>query len=155
MTARQVFTEKPTISGKARVCHLPHNLLSYDPDLKRRILKPNLKWDSCMLESVVLVDMIRTWNSVGDLARKRQGRKERQRTASGNVACPTCGQLCASEFGLRSHQRRHWTVLLTTTAIQEWWVESIFEKTQRSRNNVSERAITNILHIGRITPLEK
>jgi len=29
---------------------------------------------------------------VGDLARKRQDRKERQR----NAACPTCGQLCAS-----------------------------------------------------------
>ena len=52
--------ELPTISGKVRVCHLPHNLLPYDPDLKRRILKPNLKWDSCMLKSVVLVDMIRT-----------------------------------------------------------------------------------------------
>jgi len=40
----------------------------------------------------------------GDLARKRQDRKERQSTASRHVACPTCGQLCASEFGLRRHQ---------------------------------------------------
>ena len=56
---------------------------------------------------------------IGDLERKRQDRKERQRTTSKHVACPACGQLCASEFGLRRHQRRHWIVLSTTTAIQE------------------------------------
>ena len=44
---------------------------------------------------------------VGDLARKRQDRKEQQRTASKYVACPAWGQICASEFRLRSHQRRH------------------------------------------------
>ena len=43
---------------------------------------------------------------IGDLVRKKD-RKERQRTTSKHVACPACGQLCASEFGLRSHQRRH------------------------------------------------
>ena len=36
-----------------------------------------------------------------------QARKERKANTAAAVACPVCGRICASEFGLRSHQRRH------------------------------------------------
>ena len=38
---------------------------------------------------------------------KRQQRKERRPDPRTAVTCPTCGRVCASEFGLRSHLRRH------------------------------------------------
>ncbi len=46
-------------------------------------------------------------------AQEERRRKRHERTARGpippgeGIACPTCGRLCASEFGLRSHQRSH------------------------------------------------
>ena len=39
---------------------------------------------------------------------KRQARKEAKARPAAAVACPVCGRICASEFGLRSHQRSHW-----------------------------------------------
>ena len=44
---------------------------------------------------------------LGGLDLKRQLRKERRPDPSTAVTCPTCGRICASEFGLRSHLRRH------------------------------------------------
>ena len=38
---------------------------------------------------------------------KRQARKDRKHSAAKTVACSICGRVCASEFGLRSHLRRH------------------------------------------------
>ena len=38
---------------------------------------------------------------------KRQARKDRRVNPATAVACSVCGHLCASEFGLRSHLRRH------------------------------------------------
>ena len=38
---------------------------------------------------------------------KRQARKERKANTAAAVACPVCGSICASGFGLRSHQGRH------------------------------------------------
>ena len=38
---------------------------------------------------------------------KRQARKERKPDPSVVVLCPKCGRSCASDFGLRSHMRRH------------------------------------------------
>ena len=38
---------------------------------------------------------------------KRQARKERRANPAAAVACPVCSRVCASEFGLRSHMRRH------------------------------------------------
>ena len=38
---------------------------------------------------------------------KRQARKERRVNPAAAVACPKCGRVCASEFGLRSHLKRH------------------------------------------------
>jgi len=38
---------------------------------------------------------------------KRQARKGRSVDPTAAVACPVCGRICASEFGLRSHQRHH------------------------------------------------
>ena len=43
-----------------------------------------------------------------DLDRKRQARKERKPDPTVAVACPQCGRICASSFGLRSHRRIHW-----------------------------------------------
>ena len=42
-----------------------------------------------------------------DLDRKRQARKERKPDPTVAVACPQCGRICASSFGLRSHLRIH------------------------------------------------
>ena len=42
-----------------------------------------------------------------DLDRKRQARKERKPDPTVAVACPQCGRICASSFGLRSHRRIH------------------------------------------------
>ena len=41
------------------------------------------------------------------LDQKRRARKERIFDPDSAVACPTCGRVCASAFGLRSHFRRH------------------------------------------------
>ena len=41
------------------------------------------------------------------LDRKRQARKERTSDPNSAAACPICGRICASAFGLRSHLRRH------------------------------------------------
>ena len=41
------------------------------------------------------------------LDKKRQARKDRRANPAAAVTCPECGRTCASEFGLRSHQRRH------------------------------------------------
>jgi hypothetical protein len=38
-----------------------------------------------------------------DLDQKRQARKERRPDPTSAVACPQCGRICASNFGLRSH----------------------------------------------------
>ena len=38
-------------------------------------------------------------------ARQRRHERELRGPADGGVQCPTCGRLCASEFGLRSHRR--------------------------------------------------
>ena len=38
---------------------------------------------------------------------KRQARKNRQAAPTAAVACPVCGRICASAFGLRTHLRRH------------------------------------------------
>ena len=38
---------------------------------------------------------------------KRQARKEGSVDPATAVACPVCGKICASAFGLRTHQRRH------------------------------------------------
>ena len=38
---------------------------------------------------------------------KREARKDRGANPATAVACPECGRICASEFGLRSHLRRH------------------------------------------------
>ena len=38
---------------------------------------------------------------------KRLARKDRRVNTDSAVACSVCGRICASEFGLRSHQRRH------------------------------------------------
>eukprot|EP00058_Branchiostoma_floridae_P000771 XP_002586259.1 hypothetical protein BRAFLDRAFT_109345 [Branchiostoma floridae] len=50
-------------------------------------------------------------NRLNELEKKRQERKEKEKegrpTPSTAVVCPTCGRICASAFGLRSHQRRH------------------------------------------------
>ena len=47
--------------------------------------------------------------SVTQLDIKRHARKERREAnTAAAVACPVCGRrICASEFGLRSHQRSH------------------------------------------------
>ena len=42
-----------------------------------------------------------------DLDRKLQARKERKPDPTVAVACPQCGRICASSFGLRSHRRIH------------------------------------------------
>ena len=43
-----------------------------------------------------------------DLDQKRQARKDRKLVPAQSVACPSCGRICASDFGLRSHMRsRH------------------------------------------------
>ena len=44
---------------------------------------------------------------LASLDAKRQARKERRANPAAAVVCPECGRVCASEFGLRSHQRRH------------------------------------------------
>ena len=44
---------------------------------------------------------------LGHLDTKRQARKDRKRLADKTVTCSVCGRLCASEFGLQSHLRRH------------------------------------------------
>ena len=44
---------------------------------------------------------------LNDLDQKRQARKERRPDPSTVVTCPQCGRICASNFGLRSHLRRH------------------------------------------------
>ena len=45
---------------------------------------------------------------LASLDRKRQARKERRKgPTTAAVTCPVCGRSCASEFGLRSHMRRH------------------------------------------------
>ena len=42
------------------------------------------------------------------LDKKRQARKARANIpAPDPVPCPVCGRLCASDFGLRAHMRRH------------------------------------------------
>ena len=38
---------------------------------------------------------------------KCQARKEMKANLAAAIACPVCGRICASEFGLQSHQRRH------------------------------------------------
>ena len=44
---------------------------------------------------------------LSQLGIKRQARKETKANTAAAVACPVCGHICASEFDLRSHQRRH------------------------------------------------
>ena len=44
---------------------------------------------------------------LGHLDNKRQARKNRKHNAALTVTCSICGRVCASEFGLRSHLRRH------------------------------------------------
>jgi len=48
-------------------------------------------------------------NRLTELEQKRRDRKEKERRPNPSIAvvCPTCGRTCASEFGLRSHMRRH------------------------------------------------
>jgi hypothetical protein len=42
-----------------------------------------------------------------DLDQKRQARKDRRPDPSAAAACPDCGRICGSNFGLRSHKRSH------------------------------------------------
>ena len=42
-----------------------------------------------------------------DLDHKRQAHKERKPDPTVAVACPQCGRICVSSFGLRSHRRIH------------------------------------------------
>ena len=45
---------------------------------------------------------------LANLDRKRQARKDRSKgPTTAAVTCPICGRQCATEFGLRSHMRRH------------------------------------------------
>ena len=50
---------------------------------------------------------------------KRQARKDGRNNLATAVACPVCGRICASKFGLRSHLRRHWRHRPFATDIHE------------------------------------
>lgn len=61
------------------------------------------RWRSAIHAGVNLFEEQRLDN----LDKKRLERKSRSMDLSTGIACPTCGRICASAFGLRSHQRRH------------------------------------------------
>lgn len=60
-------------------------------------------WRSATRKGTELFEKTRLDN----LDAKRQDRKSRASESVPTIPCPECGRLCASEFGLRSHLRRH------------------------------------------------
>ena len=60
-------------------------------------------WRSSCRQAVQHFETERT--QAREEARQCRHERELRGPADGGVQCPTCGRLCASEFGLRSHQR--------------------------------------------------
>ena len=56
-----------------------------------------------------------------DLDQKRHAHKERRPDPTSTVACPQCGRICASNFGLRCHLRRHWRLRRSRRTYPWWW----------------------------------
>uniref|UniRef100_A0A0L8FUV2 C2H2-type domain-containing protein n=1 Tax=Octopus bimaculoides TaxID=37653 RepID=A0A0L8FUV2_OCTBM len=60
-------------------------------------------WHPAVQKGVRLFEEKRLKN----MNQKQQARKERIPNPTSAITCPTCGSVCASAFGLRSHLRRH------------------------------------------------
>ena len=106
---KQLFLSELSTGTRAQGAPLKHYKDAVKSSIKACSI-PVMGWEALTLDRASWRQAVsqgcRMFESrrVGDLVRKRQDRKKRQRTASRNVACSTCGQLCASEFRLRSHQ---------------------------------------------------
>ena len=90
------------VSNQDVFCHA--NL----PGVEALITKAQLRWSGAWRQETQNGITAFEVKRLHDLDVKRSIRKERARNSSSGIACPVCGRTCASEFGLRSHLRRHW-----------------------------------------------
>ena len=88
---------KDCLKDALRTCNIP--LVGWEAQTADRCV-----WRQCILKGTKKFEADR----LASLDKKRQARKERSAGPTvAAVSCPTCGRHCASEFGLRSHMRRH------------------------------------------------
>ena len=87
---------KDSLKQSMRACNIP--VTAWEALAANRTA-----WRQCTVSGVRSFEEQR----LDQLDAKRQARKNRSVNLSAGVACPVCGRICASEFGLRSHQRCH------------------------------------------------
>ena len=92
----QINRYKDSLKQSMRACNIP--VTGWEALAANRTA-----WRQCTVSGVRSFEEQR----LDQLDAKRQARKNRSVNLSAGVACPVCGRICASEFGLRSHQRRH------------------------------------------------
>ena len=87
---------KDHLNALLKKCNIP------SAELEERA-SDRIGWSSSCRQAVQQFEADRT--QAREEARQRRHERELRGPADGGVQCPTCGRLCASEFGLRSHQR--------------------------------------------------
>ena len=87
---------KDCLKRSLRACNIPI------PGLES-LAKDRVAWRQETQNGITAFEVKR----LQDLDAKRSIRKERAHNSSSGIACPVFGRTCASEFGLRSHLRRH------------------------------------------------
>ena len=77
------------------------------PSNLEHLTSDRVTWRSTCHNAVETLESART-QTLEERRRRRHARIDRGPLLPGEgIPCPTCGRTCASEFGLRSHQRRH------------------------------------------------
>ena len=87
---------KDALKCNLKICNIP-------PSSWTELASTRTSWRAAVYNGVKDFEERR----LDHLDSKRQARKDRKHNAAKTVTCSICGRACASEFGLRSHLRRH------------------------------------------------
>ena len=87
---------KDTLKCNLKACNIP-------PSSWTELASKRISWRASVRSGVMDFEKRR----LSHLDNKRHARKDRKNNAVKSVTCSICGRACASEFGLRSHLRRH------------------------------------------------
>ena len=92
---------KDQLKATLKACNIP-------PDQLETLASNRSLWRSTTKQAVEFFEDSRTTTSNLRRARRHELQARGPLLPGEGVLCPTCGKRCASEFGLRSHQRSHY-----------------------------------------------
>ena len=92
----QIKRYKDSLKQSIRACNIPVNGWE-------GLAADRMAWRRTIKSGVTAFEKQR----LQQLDAKRLARKNRCVNPAAAIACPVCDRICASEFGLRSHQKRH------------------------------------------------